>query len=876
MAGDLSVAYQNIALFYSGVNNVEAQKWLRNVQESTLAWTLCDRILTDGHDPLACCFAAQTLRQKILKSLGELPHETYLSLRESLISHLSHINVSGHDQIADATATQLCLSVADLYIQVPQWNNWIAELLNKFTALEGDRTRMLLTLLRVFPEEIQTVRVGENRRNEIRDELAASGSSVLNYLSQVLEAHHTDSDMLKKVLQCLSAYLLNPALSTDQLASSRLMASVFHIVASIEAPTALHDAATECIVSALYRAEDQGAHLALATNLQQAVYQLHGAFNTAVALEDIDKLQNFGRIFTELAESLVEKIVNLANNDPTSLGSMHTLELLLLLAGHHDYSLVEMTFNVWYRISEGLFMIDDDAHVAKFKPYVNKYMLALYRHSRYDSEEDGIPDQDGDFADFRLKMYDMLATCAQSHGTWDEMEAALFIIATIIGNLVPEEDSVVPDLVKAIVGLPINSHPALLRTSMQLLGGCNEWLQKHPQYHDQVLHWLLQLATIPKFAAIATDAMEKVITKAAPDLTRLVPSLIMLIPHLESSQTMGKQMELAISCTLKACTALIMNLSEVEVQIRLTELCKPIIQRFDQVLHAVPTIQMNKENERAADSWARLAGEPILWIDRIATIFKEIRPWCGGKSKGNVQNGNSSPAPWLDIATALYHVLSASLKKYEAVGRTVEHACRSIRFLVRSLGVQSIGLVEPLVTQMMDIYSRHQHSCFLYLSSILVDEYGAMEAVQPGLMVMLQTLATGTFSLLAKENGPRDNPDTVDDLFRLSTRFVTRAPSAFFAHPVASALFNCGIACLTLDHQDANRSVTRFFVETIEQLMSARKVSGPLRRDMSEIICMLGKVDRMYYYYVNRNNEFGWNQQQVNFHAVHWALQMHS
>jgi hypothetical protein len=29
-------------------------------------------------------------------------------------------------------ATQLCVALADLYLQVPEWNNFIAELLNKF------------------------------------------------------------------------------------------------------------------------------------------------------------------------------------------------------------------------------------------------------------------------------------------------------------------------------------------------------------------------------------------------------------------------------------------------------------------------------------------------------------------------------------------------------------------------------------------------------------------------------------------------------------------------------------------------------------------------------------------------------------------------
>ncbi|VDP27288.1 unnamed protein product [Heligmosomoides polygyrus] len=746
---DPSIAYHNISLFYSGVNNEESAAWLNSMQSSVQAWTLCDRILCERQDPLACCFAAQTLRQKIMKSLSELPKDAYLSLRESLIAHLSHIDVSCHDQVADATATQLCLAVADLYIQVPEWKNWVAELLQRFSALEGDRTRMLLTLLRVFSEEVQFSKVGENRRNE----------------------------------------------------------------AAPNAPGFLHDAATECAVSALIRIDDHQTHQALAVSLQAAVYGLHGAFNSAVAMEDMDKqvlfsilyttfvtLQNFARVFVELAESLLEKIVNEGSNDPSSLGSIYTLELLLLLAGHHDYSvrsvtLIEMTFNIWYRISEGLFSFEDDQHIEKFKPYVQRYLTALYRHCRYDSEEEGIPDRDGDFADFRLKVVETVRDVVFVVGT----EACVRSVNALYANgmqperhvgrnrsctihyfdchrqhysllVFSEENTVVPDLVTAIIGLPPTSHPALLLTSVELIGSASEWLSKNTSFLGMAVEWLLQLAVTPVFAASAAEAIDKIIVRSSSELTHLIPLLMQLIPHLEGSQTQGKKMETAIASCLKACTILIMNLPEAGIRERLAELCQPVIQRLQMVLSSTPVIVTNNENEKAADSWARIAGEPVLWIDRIATIFREVRPWSGGTSKTSGGNALDQAAPWLDIATELYGVLSESLKRYEGAARVVEHCCRSIRFIVRSLGVQSIGFVEPLITQMMDIFSRHQHSCFLYLSSILVDEYGGMESLQPGLMIMLETLAHGTFTVLTLENGPRDHPDTVDDLFRLAMR----------------------------------------------------------------------------------------------------------
>ena len=47
------------------------------------------------------------------------------------------------------------------------------------------------------------------------------------------------------------------------------------------------------------------------------------------------------------------------------------------------------------------------------------------------------------------------------------------------------------------------------------------------------------------------------------------------------------------------------------------------------------------------------------------------------------------------------------------------------------------------VTQMVSLYQSHQHSCFLYLGSILVDEYGGETGCVPGLLDMLQVSLVG-------------------------------------------------------------------------------------------------------------------------------------
>lgn len=72
----------------------------------------------------------------------------------------------------------------------------------------------------------------------------------------------------------------------------------------------------------------------------------------------------------------------------------------------------------------------------------------------------------------------------------------------------------------------------------------------------------------------------------------------------------------------------------------------------------------------------------------------------------------------------------------------------------------------------MQLYAAHQHSCFLYLGSILVDEYATDSECVSGLLKMLEAFIGPTFNILQQQDGLKNHPDTVDDLFRLCARYI--------------------------------------------------------------------------------------------------------
>ena len=70
----------------------------------------------------------------------------------------------------------------------------------------------------------------------------------------------------------------------------------------------------------------------------------------------------------------------------------------------------------------------------------------------------------------------------------------------------------------------------------------------------------------------------------------------------------------------------------------------------------------------------------------------------------------------------------------------------------------------------VNVYQSHHHSCFLYLGSIVVDEFGSEPDYQALLLGMTESFAVVAFPLLDGPSGLLEHPDTIDDIFRLCAR----------------------------------------------------------------------------------------------------------
>ncbi|XP_043242941.1 transportin-3-like isoform X1 [Amphibalanus amphitrite] len=777
----------------------QASKWLQELQQSIVAWKVADQLLHDKRDLESCYFAAQTMRTKIQYSFHELPPEAHGSLRESLLEHMACIT-AGTSQII---VTQLCLSVADLALLMSSWLTPVEDLVARF----GDSHPVpLLEVLTVLPEEVGSrhLRLGANRRDQVTAYCTRTCPLVLNLLNGSVSA--TEPTLQTKLLRCLSSWFTFPADALVQVADSDLLKFTFQVLHNHRASDSLHEVATDCVCSALFLIEEDLKYQPLAKALFTGAFTLAEPYQLAVAEELIDKCRNYSRIFTELGEAVVTVIVN---NPGHGLGSLQVLDMILVCVGHHDYEVAEVTFHFWYRLSEELYQQKSSDQNARFKPYFERLLLALCRHCQMESDHDGTPDDQDDFNDFRARVADLVRdfvfVCGsldvfhqmylflQAAGApWESSEAALFIMATVAKNILPKQDSVVPEVVQAVLALSDNVHLALRYTAINLLNGLAEWIGEHPSVLEPVLNFLLVGLRVAKLATVSARALRSICAQCDRQMTGHLSGLVQIVQALD---TFNITSDAAVGI-LEGTAKVVANMPPEAIPEMISKICQPLLGPLQQ------TVDQAGDSRPAKGS----RSDPVLWLDRLAAVFRHTHP--------EVSNGQIHPCKAV-FEEQVWPVLSAVMRRFQRDGRVMERCCRCLRFAVRCVGAQSAPLLQPMTAQMVEIYATTQHSCLIYLASVIVDEYAAQPECVPPLLGTLHALLPAALPLLAGPDGLRQHPETVDDLFRLCTRLVQRVTLPFLRHPQTRDVTRLAVSAVTLDHRDANASVTKYLSELL-------------------------------------------------------------
>ncbi|XP_047513293.1 transportin-3 isoform X1 [Pieris napi] len=828
-APSMDTVYQAISALYDNPNVNEKEKaslWLGDVQKSIHSWKVADELLHQKKNFQACYFAAQTMRSKVQHNLSELPDDAVISLRDSLILHLESVS----PDVNSAILTQLSLALADLALQMPTWQNCVSDLIKIFS---NKNNFALLEILTVLPQEIDSssLKLGDNRREQIKLDLRGNSPIVVIFLKDCINSSQT-SNIALKIIRCMTSWTQVKAINLQELAQNPVVGLCVQVLRDYNTNNSLHEAATDCMCAILDCLEQNNNGDEVERMLFDSLSALEESYHLAVAHEEEEKAANLARLFTELGETFLERIIISTANGQGHF-AIRSLELALVCVGHHDYEIAEITFNLWYRLSEEVYQRDYQQLTDAFKPHIERLIEALARHCQCEPDDQSLPEEGDEFYDFRVKVYELIKdvvfivgsssvfrkmfSVLQANLPWEQTEAALFIMQAVAKNILPREEyDFVPKVIEAILSMPEDSHLAVMNTCIQLLGELCDWIEKHPQCLEPCLRFLVRSLVQPKLANAAAVALQN-ICKACRSEASCHAALVV-----EAARA-ADQLALPIhtaSTLMRALAAAISRLPH-------DQLCSAMRESVGVQLAGLSALlESNTELRKGSPT------DPVLWLDRVAALFRDVDVAPpSDPTKGH---------PCMPAFKDAWPVLHRTMQKYVREGRVMERVCRCVRFCVRGTGRDAVELLPALATSLPPLYAIYQHSCLLYLTGVLADALGGPLSAPP-LAHLLHALLPPALELLGKPDGLKDNPDTVDDLYRLCVRYLQRIPLQFVESGCCTAVVSCGVKAARLDHRDASCSLMSFLYDLL-RLAHESDPATPLGSQINAIVSEYGEA----------------------------------
>lgn len=337
------------------------------------------------------------MRQKIQHSFQELPETAHVSLRDSIISHISHITPDTNPIITK----QLCLALSNLILLMASWQKPIESLLEKFSS-HPDSIQPLLLTLTFIPEEVDAryLRLGDNRRKQVLKELQMSSPVLLGFLQSCLM--NNDNAIVQHiqldVITCFTAWVKMNCIPLADAAGAAVFSYAFQILMNPAGSTEKQlDVASDCICAVLESIDLEKTTPELEETIFVGIMQLEHAYQDSVTHEDADKSMVLCRIFTVVAETYLPRMVSKSTAVAPHY-SIKALDSLIMCVGHFDFEVAQITFNVWYKLSEELYQKNEDELTRLFERYVERLIEALYKHCQLDADHEGLIDDENSFS----------------------------------------------------------------------------------------------------------------------------------------------------------------------------------------------------------------------------------------------------------------------------------------------------------------------------------------------------------------------------------------------------------------------------------------------------------------------------------------------
>ncbi|KIY50561.1 ARM repeat-containing protein [Fistulina hepatica ATCC 64428] len=755
-----------------------ANAWLQDFQHSSEAWTTCNAVLhsPDTAQPLKL-FAAQTLRSKVTYDLSQVPVSDRLNLRDTLIAALASYQ-SGPTTII----VQLSLALAGLAMQVPAWTNPVQTMIDAF-AQNPSTVPILLQFLTLLPEEVDT-----NTRIPVTDEeyqerstniLSGNSAQILNMLSMYIQAPGVTHEIQNLVFRCLRNWIIAGEALPAAIADTPLFAFAFQALSSDQ----LFDSAVEVICEMIHETQEVQDNMRVIELILPRVIALKPRLKEHY--QDSDKLKGYARIFSEAGETYRILIVQ----HPESFFPL--VDAIGECSAHPDLDIVPVTFPFWDRLAQ---MVSRKPDVPEM--FIQAYtalLTVIIRHLHFPPDGSQLVGQElEDFRSFRHVMGDTLKDCCTILGaeaclmavhqmiaaalasstqvSWQDIEAPLFAMRSMGGEVSDSEAVAVPKVLQLIPLLP--DHPRVRYAALLIIGRYTSWIDKHPEYIPSQLQYIstgFEDNDIEVCAA-AGHALRFFCEDCKRHLVDFLPTLHQFLNNSGPKLAQDDRREV-----------------------------------YTAIAHVVSAMPMDGAGE-ALKTFAFDILRQIHTVTTQALVSKEeLQTVCDGLENLEAMLavigpfGDELPPACQNTCQEAWAILDGFQLKYGNNYRIVDRATRVIRHGITLFGDSALPVASSVVARMSLGFESTAISGYLWIAAKCVQMYGS-QADATLLATFRDAFERSTAKLIAllQTCPPEQMPDVLEDYLALVQRTLEQVPEVCFKSSAFALAFRASMSALTI------------------------------------------------------------------------------
>ncbi|KAA1106213.1 Nuclear import receptor [Puccinia graminis f. sp. tritici] len=730
-----------------------ANQWLQSFQKTEQAWVTSDVILKTQEAPIECkLFAAQTFRAKITFDLDQLPEPHRLQLRDSLLTALSQDSIISSKIIL----VQLCLSLADLALQLPEWPTVVTDLIEKF-GKNPQTVPILLEFLTVFPQEI----VG-NQKIKILNQWSTPEIAQLvpNTLSMYLGAQGITTAIKTQIFHCLSSWLRAGEIQSSSAGTEFILGCAFSALED----DSLFEAAVDFIVDLIHETQEIEESMPVIQLLLSFLIALQPKLTQD--RDDPDKMRGYCRIYVEAGEWYTPLILR----HPETF-----LPIVLAIRSCCDYDdleVVGITFNFWYRLSKGLHRKREDANAKPLLEVYSSLVETIIRHLHYpDDPSSQVGQEADDFRRFRHDIGDTLKDCcyvlgasvclkrsydiivqalsSSSNVKWQDIEAPLFSMRTMGAEVDLKEDGILPMIMDIIPRLP--AHPKIRYATILVLCRYTEWTNFHPDGIPFQLQYISSGFEDPaqEVRLAAAQAMKFLCRDCSQHLVTYLPQLHSFYQNM--SLTLGQDDMNEVSA---AIAHIIAGLPAPQGAAAMSTFCMPLVEGLHNVAvrKQAPTKQVQ---QNVADLLERL--------DTFLSIINRL--------EGDL------PADCLKTMGEIWTVISEILGQYGSSIKLSERICALIRRGLTFYGPGCLPLIGSVLEKVTAGFEASGCSSYLWITSKVITAFP--ELTDPNFLsaikLAFERQSSRVFPLTSQTDASSIS-DVIDDYIHLLSSLMDNQP----------------------------------------------------------------------------------------------------